>query len=55
MNYIITIFSNAFIVLSFYIQNYFWYIVLFSLLAIMAFTEFHEKDFLFVDDERKVI
>ena len=54
-NYIVTVFSNAFIVLCFYIQSYFWYIVIFALLATVGIIEFHEKDYLFVDDERKVI
>ena len=55
INTIVTVFSNAFITLYFYIQSYFGYIVIFALLAIMAGIEFHEKDFLFVDDERKVV
>lgn len=55
LTHIINYFSNAFIVLYFYLQSYFWYIVIFSLLAVAAIIEFHEKEFLFVDDERKVV
>lgn len=55
MNQICVYFSNAFIVLYFYLQNYFWYIIMFVFFAIVALIEFHEKDYLFVDDERKVV
>ena len=55
LNYISTIFTNAFIVCYFYLQMYFYQIVLFIILVIAGIIEFKEKEFLTVDDERKVV
>lgn len=52
---VFTYFSNAFIVLYFYLQCYFWYIIMGVFFAVIVGIEFHEKQFLFIDDERKVV
>lgn len=53
-NFLIYI-SNGAIALWYYFTSYFWYFVLFGLLTTAGFVEFHEKQFLFVDDERKMV
>ena len=55
METIFIVLKNAFISSFFYIQNYFFYFILLILFVICGCIEFHEKQFLFVDDERKVI
>lgn len=55
MNQIGIYFANAFVALFFYIQDYFWYIIAFILFAVVGTIEFREKQYLFVDDERKVV
>lgn len=48
-------FMNAFIVLYFYFQLYFWQMVLFIIMLICLIIECKEKDFHYVHDDRKVI
>lgn len=50
-----TYFTNAFIVLYFYLQVYSAEIILLGLLLFCVYVEYKEKAFLFIDDERKII
>ena len=47
--------GNACIALLYYFQMYFWYIIMFILMMGMGAVEYHEKQHLYVDDERKVV
>lgn len=53
-NFLIYI-SNGCIATWYYILSYFWYFVLLALLITAGVIEFKEKQFLFIDDERKIV
>ncbi len=55
MQNIFIYFANAFITLYFYIHLYFWHFILLILCLIAAVVEFRSKEFLYIDDQRKVV
>lgn len=48
-------YANALITLYFYAQMYFWHFILLVLCVVAAIIEYRQKEFLYIDDQRKVV